>query len=206
VLDDAKIKMNKLETLKHLVNENSYAVAGLTTLAGLIFLSKRFYFEGGRCVSKARLDGKTAIITGSNTGIGKETALDLAKRGARVILACRDVDKANQAASEIRKRSGNGNVHVEKLDLASFDSIRSFASRINSQEARLDILINNAGIMLCPFWKTNDGFEMQFGVNHLGHFLLTNLLLDKLKQAPEQARIVNVSALAYESNKKPTRL
>ncbi len=101
-------------------------------------------------------------------GIGKETALDLANRGARVILACRDLNKAINAADEIRKKTGNGNVFVELLDLSSFKSIRQFCAKINKQEERIDILLNNAGIMACPQWKTKDGFEMQFGTNHLG--------------------------------------
>ena len=91
------------------------------------------------------------IITGANTGIGKETALDLAKRGARVILACRDIKKAQEAAEEIRKLSGNGNIVVEKLDLASLESVRSFAEKINKQEERINILINNAGKKLQDF-------------------------------------------------------
>ena len=131
-------------------------------------------------------------------GIGKETALDLAKRGARVILACRDLSKAIEAADFIRKQTGNGNVFVEILDLASLESVRQFSKKINKQEERIDILVNNAGIMACPKWNTKDGFEMQFGTNHLGHFLLTNLLLDKIKESGT-ARIVNVSSLAYES-------
>ena len=101
-------------------------------------------------------------------GIGKEAALDLANRGARVILACRDLTKALNAAGQIRKQSGNGNVFVELLDLSSFMSIRQFCAKINKQEERIDILLNNAGIMACPQWKTKDGFEMQFGTNHLG--------------------------------------
>lgn len=127
-------------------NKLTAALIGLTsTLAGFVYVTKRYYFAGGQCKSRARLDGKTVVITGANTGIGKETALDLASRGARVILACRDVDKAEQAASQIRASTGNGNVLVEKLDLASLKSVREFAQRINSQEKRLDILINNAG-------------------------------------------------------------
>lgn len=124
-------------------------------IALFVFVSKRFYFEGGRCKSKKRLDGKTAIITGANTGIGKETALDLAKRGARVILACRDLTRANKAAEEIRTQSGNGNVIVEIVDLASLESIRQFAHRINKNEQRLDILINNAGSVI-GFSKYNN--------------------------------------------------
>ncbi|KAI8485324.1 Retinol dehydrogenase 12 [Branchiostoma belcheri] len=161
---------------------------------GLYFLRK--YCAGGVCRSPARLDGKTVIITGANTGIGKETARDLAARGARVILACRDLNKAETAASEIRKSTGNGNVVIEQLDLASLASVRTFATIINEREPKVNILINNAGVAACPQWKTEDGFEMQFGTNHLGHFLLTNLLLDKLKNSAP-SRVVIVSALAH---------
>ncbi|KTF77248.1 hypothetical protein cypCar_00004324 [Cyprinus carpio] len=124
----------------------------------------------------------------------------MANRGARVILACRDMGRANKAADEVRKRSGNGNVVVKMLDLASLQSVRALAKDIQQTEERLDVLINNAGIMMCPQWKTDDGFEMQFGVNHLGHFLLTNLLLDLLKKSTP-SRVVNVSSLAHEKGK-----
>lgn len=172
---------------------------GLTVafVAGAGVLALRRWWAGGVCQSKVRLDGKTVLITGANTGIGKETALDMAQRGARVILACRDMTRARIAADEIRQQSGNGNVVVKKLDLASLQSVRDLAKDIQENEARLDILINNAGIMMCPKWKTEDGFEMQFGVNHLGHFLLTNCLLDLLKKSTP-SRIVIVSSLAHE--------
>ena len=202
-LDNTKIEniskrnRKKIEKMNQLIQNNSYLVAGLVCASAFIYLSKRFFFDGGTCHSKARLDGKTCIVTGSNTGIGKETALDFAQRGARVILACRDLNRANKAAEEIRKSTGNGNVIVQSLDLASLESVRKFADHFNRTEERLDILVNNAAVMASPRWETKDGFEMQFGVNHLGHFLLTNLLLNKLK-ASSPSRIVNVSALAYE--------
>ncbi|XP_061077245.1 retinol dehydrogenase 14-like [Conger conger] len=123
-----------------------------------------------------------------------------ARAGARVILACRDQTRASKAADDIRQRSGNGNVVVKTLDLASLQSVRDLAKDIQETEDRLDILINNAGIMGCPKWQTEDGFEMQFGVNHLGHFLLTNCLLDLLKKSTP-SRIVNVSSLAHEKGK-----
>lgn len=136
------------------------------------------------------------MITGANTGIGKETARDLAKRGARVILACRDVEKAEAARKELVEDSGNSNIVAKKMDLSDTKSIKEFAEIINTEEKQLNILINNAGIMMCPYLKTADGFEMQFGVNHLGHFLLTYLLLDLLKRSTP-ARIVNVASVAH---------
>ncbi|KAG5273162.1 hypothetical protein AALO_G00148350 [Alosa alosa] len=169
----------------------------VVTLTGLGLFTLRRWMAGGVCRSPARLDGKTVLITGANTGIGKETAVDLASRGARVILACRDLAKATFAAEDIKERSGNGDVVVKKLDLASLQSVRDLAKDVLKTEDRLDILINNAGVMSCPKWQTQDGFEMQFGVNHLGHFLLTNCLLDLLKKSTP-SRIVNVSSLAHE--------
>ena len=160
------------------------------------YLSNRLYFSGGVCKAQKRLDGKVAIITGANTGIGYETALEFSKRGARVILACRDKDKALKAADSIVKQSYNNKVEVEYLDLASLESVRSFAKNINSKLSQLDLLVNNAGIMMCPNWRTKDGFEMQFGVNHLGHFLLTNLLLNLLKRTVG-SRVITVSSLAH---------
>jgi len=157
----------------------------------------RGYFAGGVCRSTARLDGRSAIITGGNTGIGKETAIDLAKRGADVIIACRSKERGEAAVKDIKEQSCSDKVELKILDLASFSSIRKFAADINSNESsKIHLLINNAGVMLCPFMKTEDGFEMQFGTNHLGHFLLTNLLLDKVK-ASAPSRIVNVSSLAH---------
>ena len=182
------------------MESNRVALLGAGALASFVYLTRRFYFDGPWCNDRTtKLNGKTVIITGANTGIGKETALDLAGRGARVILACRDMPKAEEAAKYIRSQTGNGNVHVDKLDLSSFDSIRQFCAKINEREDRIDILINNAGIMMCPKWTTKDGFEMQFGTNHLGHFLLTNLLLDKIRKSGA-ARIINVSSRAYLRN------
>lgn len=146
--------------------------------------------------SAQRLDGKTVVITGANTGIGKETAIDLAKRGAKVIIACRDMEKGETALKEVIEKSANENVTCMKLDLSDSKSIREFADNINKGEEKLNILINNAGVMVCPYGKTADGFEMQIGVNHMGHFLLTYLLLDLIKKSAP-ARIINVSSMAH---------
>lgn len=147
--------------------------------------------------SPQRLDGKTVVITGANTGIGKETAIDLATRGARVIMACRDMEKGQAALKEVVESSANENVACMKLDLSDTKSIREFADNINKGEEKLNILLNNAGVMVCPYGKTADGFEMQIGVNHMGHFLLTYLLLDLIKKSAP-ARIINVSSMAHQ--------
>ncbi|XP_064643951.1 retinol dehydrogenase 14-like [Lineus longissimus] len=154
------------------------------------------YWAGGVCTSKASMVGKTVIITGANSGIGKESALDIARRGARVIMACRNTDEGEKVATEIKEKTGSTKIEVRKLDLASLASVRTFAEEIKRTENRLDVLLNNAGVMMCPPMKTADGFEMQLGTNHLGHFLLTNLLLDLLKSSAP-SRIVNVSSRAY---------
>lgn len=167
---------------------------GVAVVVGLCAGKK--YFQGPRCQSSKSLEGKTVVITGANTGIGKEAAVDLAARGARVIIGCRNLEKGTEALKEIQDRSGNRNVFLEKLDLASLESVRTFADKILNSEPRVDILINNAGVMACPYQKTQDGFEMQFGVNHLGHFLLTLLLLDRLKSS-QPSRIINVSSSAH---------
>lgn len=146
--------------------------------------------------SAQRLDGKTVVITGANTGIGKETAIDLAKRGARIIIACRDMEKGQAALKEVIETSANENVTCMKLDLSDSKSIREFAESINKGEDKLNILINNAGVMVCPYGKTANGFELQIGVNHMGHFLLTYLLLDLIKKSAP-ARIINVSSMAH---------
>nr|XP_057916099.1 retinol dehydrogenase 11-like [Doryrhamphus excisus] len=146
--------------------------------------------------SDVRLDGKTAIVTGGNTGIGKETAKDLAARGARVILACRDIAKAEQAAKDIMREVPCPKVIVRQLDLADTKSICQFAEKIYNSEKALHYLINNAGVAICPYATTVDGYEMQFGVNHLGHFFLTFLLLDLLKHSAP-SRVINLSSIAH---------
>ena len=135
------------------------------------------------------------MVTGANKGIGKATALGFARRGARVILACRDEEKALEAAKDIIRKTKNSQVVVRKLDLASFNSVREFAKKVNENEERLDILVNNAG---CGggFRTTEDGLESVMQVNHLGHFLLTLLLLDKLKKCAP-SRIVSVSSVMH---------
>nr|XP_060618457.1 retinol dehydrogenase 12-like isoform X1 [Anolis sagrei ordinatus] len=156
----------------------------------------RKYIAGGKCTSTAKLNGKVVVITGANTGIGKETAKDLAGRGARVILACRDMVKAEAAANEIRTKTGNQQVIAKKLDLADTKSIREFAKNFLEEEKELHILINNAGVFWGPYFKTVEGFEMQFAVNYLGPFLLTFLLIECLKKSAP-SRIINMSSLVH---------
>lgn len=139
------------------------------------------------------LSGQTVIVTGGNSGIGYEAALQFARKKAHTILACRSLDKASEAAAKIIASSPGASVEVMELDLASLASIRKFADAFHSSHRGLRALCNNAGVMAIPYRKTEDGFEMQFGTNHLGHFALTGLLLDMLL-ATEGARIVNVSS------------
>eukprot|EP00112_Aurelia_sp_Birch-Aquarium-sp1_P003376 Seg1376.11 transcript_id=Seg1376.11/GoldUCD/mRNA.D3Y31 product="Retinol dehydrogenase 11" protein_id=Seg1376.11/GoldUCD/D3Y31 len=158
---------------------------------------KRYYLNGAVCHSTARLDGKTVVITGGNTGIGKETAVGLAERGARVIIACRSKERGEKAVKEIKTESGSEAISLKILDLASFASIRAFAADFIKTEPRLDVLINNAAVLMCPFSKTEDGHETQFGVNQLGHFLLTNLLIDLLKKSAP-SRIIHVASFVHQ--------
>jgi NAD(P)-dependent dehydrogenase (short-subunit alcohol dehydrogenase family) len=139
------------------------------------------------------LSGKVAIVTGANSGIGYETALELAQKGATVVMACRSLLKAESAANEIRQTNPSGEVVVMKLDLGDLDSVRDFAAALQARYDRLDVLLNNAGSMVPPYGKTAQGFETQIGVNHLGHFALTGLLLDVLLRT-SQSRVVTVSS------------
>jgi len=142
------------------------------------------------------LSGKTVIVTGGNSGIGFEAALQFARKKARTILACRSLDKANAAAAQIVASNSDARVEVMELDLSSLASIRTFADAFHKSHSRLDALVNNAGVMALPYRKTADGFEMQFGTNHLGHFALTGLLFDVLL-ATQGSRVVNVSSGAH---------
>lgn len=146
-----------------------------------------------------RLDGKTVLITGGSSGIGRETAVALAMRGARVIIACRDVGKAEKAVRDIKIRSRSVNVLHMELDLASLRSVRDFSKSFLLSEKRLDILINNAAMPGVLDW-TDDNFSMCFGVNHLGHFLLTNLLLGRLKESAP-SRVVTLTCSSYKYQK-----
>ncbi|XP_062430569.1 retinol dehydrogenase 12-like [Rhea pennata] len=144
------------------------------------------------------LTGKTVIVTGANSGIGKCVALELARRNARTILACRSRERGEAAAAEIRAATGNPAVLLRLLDTGSLASVRAFAGRVLREEARLDVLVNNAGLTGLPFAVTPEGLERTFATNYLGPFLLTNLLLDLLK-ASAPARIVNVASFRHSA-------
>jgi NAD(P)-dependent dehydrogenase (short-subunit alcohol dehydrogenase family) len=146
------------------------------------------------------LAGKTIVVTGANSGIGYEAALELARAHATVVLACRRLEGANAAADQIRGAAPGAAVEVMALDLASLASVRAFADAFKLAHPTLDVLVNNAGVMALPYRKTADGFEMQFGTNHLGHFALTGLLLDQLLAAGS-ARVVTVSSTAHRLGK-----
>ena len=151
-------------------------------------------------MSDTRLDGKVAAITGANAGIGFHTVIDLAKRGATVVMACRSMQKGETALKEAKEKSGSESIDLMPLDLSSLNSVRKFVETFSSKYDKLHILINNAGIMMCPFAKTEDGFESQIGTNHFGHFALTNLLLKKLA-ASAPSRVITVSSSAHTSGK-----
>ncbi|WP_152399163.1 oxidoreductase [Paenibacillus cellulositrophicus] len=142
--------------------------------------------------------GRVAIVTGSNSGIGWEAARVLATNGATVIMACRSIANANMAADQIKTLKPSGKVVVMKLDLGDLESVHAFAAAFRQHYDRLDLLINNAGVAKPPYGKTAQGFELQFGINHLGHFALTGLMLDMLDATPG-ARIVTVSSLSHRS-------
>jgi len=141
--------------------------------------------------------GRVVIVTGANSGIGFETAQALAAKGAELILAVRDTNKGDEAAKRIQQSFGKAKLHVLRLDLADLSSVKEFATNFMTTFSRLDLLINNAGIMIPPYGKTIDGFESQMGTNHLGHFSLTAQLYPLLQQTPE-SRIVNVSSNAHK--------
>ncbi|XP_048209346.1 retinol dehydrogenase 14 [Perognathus longimembris pacificus] len=189
------------------------AAALLAALGGALWLVSR-RFVGSRAQRRhgngdpGLMHGKTVLITGANSGLGRATAAELLRLGARVIMGCRDRARAEEAAGQLRRElaqaaepapdaGGAGELVVKELDLASLRSVRAFCHELLQEEPRLDVLINNAGIFQCPYMKTEDGFEMQFGVNHLGHFLLTHLLLGLLKSSAP-SRIVVVSSKLYK--------
>ncbi|XP_028157569.1 retinol dehydrogenase 13-like [Ostrinia furnacalis] len=170
-------------------------ISAVAASAGAACIYKDFH--GGPPYDRdVRADGKTVVITGANSGIGKEAAWEFANRGAKVFMACRDMEKCEAARREIVTETRNKYVYCRPCDLASTASIRQFVERFKSEEPHIHVLVNNAGVMEPPTRVTRDGFETQLGVNHMGHFLLTNLLLDTLK-ASVPSRVVVVSSSAH---------
>ena len=141
--------------------------------------------------------GRNAIVTGANSGLGLVTARELARAGASVVMACRNLEKGHAAVEQVRAAVPDAQVQLDELDLASLESVRGFAERFKATHDGLDLLINNAGVMAPPRRRTVDGFELQFGTNHLGHFLLTTLLLDSMERR-EDARVVTLSSTAHK--------
>ncbi|XP_062717296.1 retinol dehydrogenase 14 isoform X2 [Aedes albopictus] len=170
----------------------------ITAIAVFLSIFKYYlYITLGKITSSRNMEGKTVIVTGANSGIGKETARDLAKRGARVIMACRNMETAAKARDEIVKETGNNNVFLKKLDLSSQASIREFAADVLKSETKLDVLIHNAGFAeTFKKSKSVDGIEFTMATNHYGPFLLTHLLIDLLKRSAP-SRIVIVASELY---------
>jgi len=146
------------------------------------------------------LSGKTILVTGANSGIGLEAVKLFAGKGAEVIMACRNVEKAEVAAAEVRAVVPEARLEIMALDLADLASVKAFADAVKQRFAKLDVLLNNAGLMAPPLQRTKDGFEIQFGTNHLGHFALTGQLLELL-EAADAPRIVQISSLAHRGGK-----
>ncbi|MBY6414516.1 SDR family NAD(P)-dependent oxidoreductase [Rhodococcus sp. BP-252] len=140
--------------------------------------------------------GRTAVVTGANSGLGFETAQALASNGAHVVMAVRNLDKGREALGRITSAYPAASLSLQQLDLSSLASVRTAAAKLRSDHDRIDLLVNNAGIMMTPYGTTADGFELQFGTNHLGHFALTGLLMDRILAAPG-SRIVTVSSVGH---------
>jgi NAD(P)-dependent dehydrogenase (short-subunit alcohol dehydrogenase family) len=144
--------------------------------------------------------GRLAVVTGANSGLGLVTARELARAGAAVVMACRNESKGEEALRRVRQSAPGAEVALEQLDLAALDSVRAFAERVKERYDGVDLLINNAGVMAPPRRETADGFELQFGTNHLGHFALTGLLLPEL-EGREDARVVTLSSGAHKGGR-----
>lgn len=174
----------------------------ISAFLGLILLRKYRESKWGYFKSSKSLQGRVYLVTGANSGIGKETVRELVKRDACVIMACRNMSLAQTAIEDIRKTVLSGELIPKQLDLSSLDSIRAFSNSVIRDFPKINVLINNAGVYVNSKESktTRDGFELHFGVNHLGHFLLTNLLLDKLIDS-QPSRVVTVSSLLLQSGR-----
>jgi NAD(P)-dependent dehydrogenase (short-subunit alcohol dehydrogenase family) len=144
--------------------------------------------------------GRLAVVTGANSGLGLVTARELARAGATVVMACRNESRGEEALGRVRQSVPDADVELEQLDLAALDSVRAFAERVKERRDGVDLLINNAGVMATPRRETTDGFELQFGTNHLGHFALTGLLLPEL-EGREDARVITLSSGAHKGGR-----
>src|SRR6059036_1767846 len=142
--------------------------------------------------------GRTIVVTGANSGLGLRSAEALASRGARVLMGCRNQEKAAAALEAVRKAAADAPPEVVPLDLADLDDVRACAERLTKELDHLDVLVNNAGAMVIPHQRTRQGFEMQFATNHLGHFALTGLLLPLLRRA-HASRVVSVSSVVHRA-------
>lgn len=171
----------------------------LPVLAALVVVRVLSHRSWGRCDNTAQQRGRVFVVTGANSGLGKETARLLAQRNARVVLACRDMAAAHLACEDIRRTTSLGELIPMQLDLASLESVYTFAQEVLQDFPQVHVLINNAGLSIPDEKqpKTEDGIEMHFGVNYLGHFFLTNLLLERIKESAP-SRIVNVSSLLHQ--------
>jgi len=198
----------KVRTARHAVaaeeSEGLPRRAFLGLAGGVLGLAalKRFAIDGPPEFdpAPASLKGKTVVITGGNTGLGKESALRLAKAGATVVLTARSEEKGRKALADVKAASGNEDVHFLQLDLADLENVKSFKQRFTKAPygGKIDVLMNNAGVMAIPErQETKNGFERQLGVNHLGHFALTGELLPLLEKAKDGARVIAVSSTAH---------
>uniref|UniRef100_T1J5Y9 Retinol dehydrogenase 13 n=1 Tax=Strigamia maritima TaxID=126957 RepID=T1J5Y9_STRMM len=181
------------------------SVNKLTVVAGVIAASifgAVAYKESKspKYLGEERIDGKTVIITGANSGIGLETAKELARRGGRIFMACRDLAKCELARQRVIDATQSETVFCRVCDLASLHSVRKFAHKFNREEPNLHLLINNAGVLGTPKTLTEDGFELQLGTNFIGHFVLTNMLLDKMKETGP-SRIINLTSATHVEGK-----
>jgi len=162
----------------------------------------RKYFAGGKNKTIKDLTGQTVLITGANTGIGIETAKELARMNADVIIACRSKVNSDAAFKTIQEYAPDANISAYILDLSDLNCIREVVDSIERDNRKIDYLVNNAGVMMCPYMDTKDGFEMQMGTNHIGHFLFTILLFDKGLINTKNGRVVNVSSMAHKKGTK----
>ncbi|XP_037028762.1 retinol dehydrogenase 13-like [Bradysia coprophila] len=173
-----------------------YALIPVGTAISIYGIRKLCEYQWGWVRNKSSLEGKIFIVTGANTGLGFETTKALVARGATVIMACRNEDRANEAVVKIRQATANGHLIVLRLDLSSFNSVKEFADKIKTTYPKFDCLINNAGMAVQGNQTNAENYELHFATNHLGHFLLTDLLKDVI--AKNSARIVVVSSLMHK--------